>query len=258
MTDRARNEVNEEPNQRQLVDGLIRNATHSTLNQSGLSRALFELMIPNAMKPTLHELRGLVLGVDAVSAVYPWELMRDERPDAEAPLATRIGLVRQLASPHGRCAVRTVNTPRMLALGDTQSHLPILPGARQEAKALAALYRDTASFQVESLIDVSGEQLVLALFDGEYQVIHLAAAWRSQRRSGATRWAGNWGREARLTSAQISKLRHVPELVFLNCCHLGSMQADAQPRWGAAGGQSGHGFHRDGLQGGGGGWLGGG
>lgn len=233
VTDRARNEVNEEPNQRQLVDGLIRNATHSTLNQSGLSRALFELMIPNAMKPTLHELRGLVLGVDAISAVYPWELMRDERSDAEAPpLATRIGLVRQLASPHGRCAVRTVNTPRMLALGDTQSHLPILPGARQEAKALAALYRDTASFQVESLIDVSGEQLVQALFDGEYQVIHLAAHGEASE-DPAQPGGLILGRKARLTSAQISKLRHVPELVFLNCCHLGSMQADAQPRWGA-------------------------
>lgn len=232
VTDRARNEVNEEPNQRQLVDGLIRNATHSTLDQPGLSRALFELMIPNGMKPSLHELRGLVLGVDAVSAVYPWELMRDERPDAEPPLATRIGLVRQLASPHGRCAVRTVNTPRMLALGDTQSHLPTLPGAQQEAETLAALYRDTGSFQVESLIDVSGEQLVLALFDGEYQVIHLAA--HGEASDDPTQPGGLvLGHEARLTSAQISKLRHVPELVFLNCCHLGSMQADARPRWGA-------------------------
>jgi tetratricopeptide (TPR) repeat protein len=35
-----------------------------------------------------------------------------------------------------------------------------------------------------------------------------------------------------LTTAQISKLRRVPEVVFLNCCHLGSMDKDAAPRWG--------------------------
>lgn len=231
VTDRARNEVNEEPNQRQLVDGLIRSATHSTADQPGLSRALFELMIPNGMKSTLHELRGLVLGVDAASAVYPWELMRDDRPGTEAPLATRIGLVRQLASPYGRRAVRTVNTPRMLTLGDTQSHLPTLAGAQQEASELAALYRDSAGFQVSTLIAATGEQLVLELFDGEYQVMHLAA--HGEASNDPARPGGLvLDHDTRLTSAQISKLRHVPELVFLNCCHLGSMQADARPRWG--------------------------
>ena len=78
----------------------------------------------------------------------------------------------------------------------------------------------------------SGEQLLLELFDSEYQVMHLAAHGEA---SDDPKHPGGLvlGPAARLSSAQISKLRHVPELVFLNCCHLGNMQADAQPRWGA-------------------------
>ena len=29
-----------------------------------------------------------------------------------------------------------------------------------------------------------------------------------------------------------SKLRHVPEFVFINCCHLGAMKEEVEPRWG--------------------------
>ena len=45
-----------------------------------------------------------------------------------APLSTRIGMVRQLASPHGRSRVSTVKGTRALVVGDTRSGLAELAG----------------------------------------------------------------------------------------------------------------------------------
>lgn len=230
MTDRARNEVDEEPNQRQAVDGLIRSATTNTQDQPGLSRALFELMVPNGFKEALPDLSGLILGVDAAAAVYPWELMRDEAARFEQPLATRIGVVRQLASPHGRKRVATVKKNRLLVVGDTQSGSSELPGAQQEGRMVASLFQKQG-YKVNPLIRPDGQTVMVNLFDGHYRVIHLAAhgvvTEGDNSRTGMV-----LGLDTILTTAQVSKLRRVPELVFINCCHLGKMDPDALPRWG--------------------------
>lgn len=228
ITSQARNGVDEEPDQRQAVDGLLRAATGSTRDQPGLSRALFELMIPNSLKAAIADLRGLILGVDDKAAVYPWELMRPEA--GGQPLACRVGLIRQLASPHGRNKVRVVRNRRLLVLGDTRSGLVELPGAQREARAVAGLY-EAQAYSCMPLYQADSQDILARLFDGEYQVMHLAAhgqvAEAGAGQTGLVMEAGVY-----LTTAQISKLRRVPELVFINCCHLGSMAGDARPRWG--------------------------
>lgn len=242
LTDRARNEVDDEPDQRQAVDGLIRASTSNAADQPGLSRALFELMVPNGFKEALPDLRGLILGVDAVAAAYPWELMRDEAERYEQPLVTRIGVVRQLASPHGRKGVATVEEPRVLVVGDTQSGFVELPGAQQEGRMVAGLFQERG-YDVNPLIRPDGQTVLVNLFDGHYRIIHLAAhgmlardeqdARDDKPGAEAKRYTGMvLGPNTILTTAQVSKLRRVPELVFINCCHLGSMAADVRPRWG--------------------------
>lgn len=229
VTERARNEVNDEPDQRQAVDGLIRTATGDTADQPGLSRALFELLVPNGFKEALPDLRGLILGVDPVAAVYPWELMRDEADRFETPLVTRIGLVRQLASTHGRPRVPTVRDVSALVVGDTDSGFAALPGAQREGMAVATALRNNG-YRVKYLERPDGQTVMVNLFDEHYRVIHLAAHGNVSETGGQTGMV--LGPDTYLTTAQISKLRWVPELVFINCCHLGNMQADARPRWG--------------------------
>lgn len=232
VSDRARNEVSEEPDQRQAVDGLIRSSTASTADQPGLSRALFELMVPNGFKEALHDVYGLTLSVDANAAVYPWELMRDEAGRFESPLATRTRIVRQLASPHGRSRVPTVDNKRILVVGDTQSGLPELLGAQQEGRATAALYSNRG-YTDNFLQKPDGQSVLVNLFDGEYKIIHLAAHGTVANENDKDSYTGMvLDKDTYLTTAQISKMRHVPELVFINCCHLGSMKGDARPRWG--------------------------
>lgn len=230
VSSRARNAVDDEADQRQAVAGLIRSATTTNRDQPGLSRALFELMVPNGFKAALPDLRGAILAVDAKAAVYPWELMRDEADPDAAPLAARVGLVRQLASPQGRYRVATVEDGALLVVGDTDSGYAALPGAEREGRAVARLFRDRGQ-EVRDLYRPGGQEVFVNLFDARYRFVHLAAhgtvAVDGKGYTGVV-----LGPDTFLTAAQIAKLRHVPEAVFLNCCHLGNMDADARPRWG--------------------------
>ena len=69
------------------------------------------------------------------------------------------------------------------------------------------------------------------LFNGHYRFVHLAGhGIVNDKKTGCTGMV--LGPETYLTSAQVSKLRRVPEFVFINCCHLGSMKEEAEPPWG--------------------------
>lgn len=230
ITDRARNEVAAEANQRQAVDGLIASITRATQDQPGLSRAVFELMVPNGMKEAVAEVRTLMMSVDPAAAAYPWELMRDsDRPD-EKPLAARVELVRQLASTRGRGRVPTVTEKRAFIVGDTQSGMIELPHAQEEARIVAGVF-SAQRYEINDLYRANAQQVFDALFYGRYRFMHLAGhGVVHDKETGLTGMV--LGPKTYLTSAQIDKLRHVPEFVFINCCHLGAMKADAQPRWG--------------------------
>ena len=233
FTDRARNVVSEEPNQRQAVDGLLRSATNSTMDQPGLSRALFELLVPNGMKEAVPELSGLMLGVDIPAAAYPWELMREADDSAEKPLAARVGLVRQLASPHGRERVPTISDARIFIVGDTDSGFIELPGAQEEAKGVAADFKRAGYEHNENFLRPTAQEVFDSLFNGRYKFMHFAGHGVVDWHVGDETYTGMvLGENTFLTPAQISKLRWVPEFVFINCCHLGSMGPDAKPRWG--------------------------
>lgn len=230
VTDRARAEVDDQPDQRQAVDGLLQDATASTQDQPGLSRALFELMIPNGFKAALADVRGVILAVDEQAAVYPWELMRDKPDDVAKPLATQIGLVRQLATPHGRGRVRTVEDERLLVVADTDSGHAPLPGARREGEAVARLFQ-SRGYGVNLLRRPTGQAVFTNLFDGHYRVIHIAAHGVVAKEAGGPTGIVLGGNHF-LVPAQIAQLPRVPEVVFINCCHQGSMALDAGPRCG--------------------------
>ena len=230
VTDRARNVVSAEPSQRQAVDGLIRSVTGTTREQPGLSRALFELLVPNGIKEMVSDLRTLTLSVDPEAAAYPWELMHDNDHLEEPPLATRVELIRQLASIHGRDRMATVQNNQVFIVGDTQSGLIELPGAQAEARTVADCFA-RENYEINDLYRASPVEVFETLFNGNYRFIHLAGhGVVNDKQTGMTGMV--LGPNTYLTSAQISKLRSVPEFIFINCCHLGSMAPEAEPRWG--------------------------
>ncbi len=230
ITDRARNEVAVEADQRQAVDGLIASITDSTRDQPGLSRALFELIVPNGMKEAIAQVRTLMMSVDAEAAAYPWELMRDSDETENGPLATRVELIRQLASSQGRGRVPTVGDKRLFVVGDTQSGLVELPGAQEEARVVAGVFKRN-EFEVIDRYQANPQEVFHALFCAQYRFMHLAGhGVVNDEKTGLTGMV--LGPKTYLTAAQVNQLRHVPEFVFINCCHLGDTKDEAQPRWG--------------------------
>ncbi|MDN2712147.1 CHAT domain-containing protein [Janthinobacterium sp. SUN118] len=229
LTDRAHNSVDEEPNQRQAVDGLIMDATDNTTDQPGLSRALYELMLPNGLKAAIPEMRGLILAVDQSAAIYPWELMRDEAGSEESPLSTRIGMVRQLASLREQPPAISPPSNSVLVIGDTDSGLPELPAAQAEAQDVARMF-GAYGYQVRELLRPQAQRVLVHLFDERYFAIHLAGHGEVAG-PGIAHTGLVLGPKTRLTAAQVSKLKRVPQFVFVNCCHLGDMRPDAIAPW---------------------------
>ena len=95
---------------------------------------------------------------------------------------------------------------------------PPLPGAEAEADAVAAV------FGAEPLIGSPATQLINALHQRPWRIVHIAGHGeiRADGSSGVVLSNG-----ARLGADEIAALRVVPELVFVNCCHLGRLDGAA-------------------------------
>jgi CHAT domain/Lecithin:cholesterol acyltransferase len=238
VTRRARNEVRLLTTQRTLVDGFIRQAIQTTQHEEQLARTLFELLLPNEFKDASLDEDNVVLMVDDESAAYPWELLEDplegRRPDDRQPFSCRRGVLRQLESLEFRENVQPSTSMEALVVGDPVSPFVELKGAQQEARAVARALDVSGQFRVTHLDRPNGTQVLNALFDRPYRVLHLAGHGVYQyapvpdakdRVTGMVIGDGMF-----LTPHEVAQMRRVPELVFINCCHLGRIAGEAPER----------------------------
>jgi hypothetical protein len=258
LTDRARAESTLQATQRALVAQFVARQITTTASDDRLAVTLFELMVPNRLKEHAPEGRDLVLLLDGEAASYPWELMQDggaapdanggERPDPfRLRLALRAGLIRQLQTEAFRETVTNATGTGALVVGDPQSDPAIFPelvGAQREASAVAKALSD-GGFDVVPLFQPrpEGHAIVGALFARPYRVLHLAGHGvfdyavpltpEEKRRVAAgesidpRRVSGMvLGVNVFLTAVEIAQMRQVPEVVFVNCCHLGRATGD--------------------------------
>lgn len=219
LTDRARADASTQGTQRQLVDQMVSRAIDQTRYDAKLSSSLFELLIPNALKDHAEHAQ---LIVDRDSAQYPWELLT-ERSQPDRPLATRIGILRQFKSDDGRQQPQSSRGNEALVVGDTSnSGLVKLEGAQAEAMRVAELLRG-GRYNVAELIEKDGQTIINELFAREYRILHIAAHGDfdpdDPNKSGVVLDNGLF-----LTSKELTNLRTVPDLVFINCCHLGKVE----------------------------------
>lgn len=239
LTDLARVEVMLQPTQRDLVDRFLDEAVTTTANDPQVASTLFELLVPNRLKEAAPDQRDLVLVVDRGAARYPWELLQDRTDPEHMPLAVRAGLVRQLHADRFREQERRATGTHALVVGEpTTTRYPPLPAARDEARSVA----DTLSrngFAVTRAIEKGAMEIMNALYANDYRILHLAGhgvyeyegpdskaacgepAGTPQRVTGMV-----LGDDVFLTPAEINQMRTVPELVFINCCFLGRIEAD--------------------------------
>ena len=219
--------------QREPIDDFIREAIGSSAYNRGISRSLFELLLPNDFKDGSLSEDNVVLLLDAESARYPWELLEDplsNRGQSE-PFISNHGLLRQLVEPADNAPPST--SSEVLVVGDPLSSFVELKGAQDEARVTARAFEMLGRYTVNHLDRPRGREVLAALFDRAYRVIHLAGHGVYNYRSDPTKEPMTGmviGDGMYLSPYEIAQLRRVPELVFINCCHLGREDADPQAR----------------------------
>ncbi len=246
-TDKARVERKLVATQVELIRDLIRRPTSSSRVDPAIGVTLHELLLPEVLKGLSQGQQRLAFQLNDRAAEFPWELLVDRGNDSDTqsgqtqtPLAVRTGLVRQLVTDDFREHVLRCDRPSALVIADPASSatLPPLPGARAEAREVRLALRsrgyDVASvgrFEVGDVQSTDPIELLSHLMGRGYQVVHLAGHGthdpKNSKRSGLV--IGVQGDEdgkpsfLLLTPAEIRQLREVPNLVFINACHLARM-----------------------------------
>ena len=258
-TKRARTEVRAQSTQGKLLRELVKRASTEANQDPRLGRTLFQLLVPLEVEPFLAGTSRMLLELDDRTASIPWELLdtsaQDQTQTDDRPWAIRTKLLRKLRQETFRQQVQDAQADdAVLVIGepkvDTLTYAP-LPGAKAEAAAVAAAFSGPGglgSDQVNALIDNNDATSVInALFERRYRIVHVAGHGEPIERDEKT------GQVIRLGGVvlsdgtflgpnEIRSMRTVPELVFVNCCHLAKRDASqtlrifnrAEFAWGVA------------------------
>ena len=245
-TRRARNEVRLLPTQRALVDRFVEEAIRTPHDNRSVSRTLFEMLLPNELKEQAPDQDDIVLLLDEEAARYPWELIEDPGGSGRNPFVIEHGVLRQLETLQFRESVRSVVERNALVIGDPVSPFVELKGAQAEADAVSRSLEANGRFHVDARKRPDGDEVIQALCAMPYRVLHLAGHGvykylpasqylecgqdaglpkRNQTQTMKPVTGMVIGDGIFLTPAEIRQMRQVPELVFINCCHLGHIEA---------------------------------
>lgn len=242
LSQRARAEAEMLQSQPGLIETLVSQSIHRPHYDHGLSRTLFQLMVPLDFKATARQTDALALLLDPWTANLPWELLCAD----DKPLVLSTAMVRQFVSTQWRRRVRASTDKQAYVIGNPSTQgfgraftLPgqavrsdpqPLPGAQDEALAVAACLR-SAGYQVIEAIgaDQRALDVINRLFQRAYRVLHIAAHGEFEivAADGRARTGVLLSDGLMLTAAEVGQMEVVPDFVFLNCCHLGTLDDGA-------------------------------
>jgi tetratricopeptide (TPR) repeat protein len=239
--------------QRSNIDHFVIQAVNNPNWDQHMAAAMYELMIPNRLKSFSRDTSDVVLVVDQESARYPWELIHDRRAGYERPMVTEIGMIRQLTTFTFREQVKDVRNRNILVVGDpknTPDEFAPLPGAEREARLVTDTLNRHGFNVTEEICEDSGP-IMTSLMSNDFRILHLAGhgVYRYQRHDRQQRdkvpkkpvaetvtdseehdliTGMVLGDGVFLTAVEIGQMMEVPELVFINCCHLGIIGDSAE------------------------------
>ena len=221
LTDRARLEQEVAVGQRALIQQLLATATGKPENDVELSAALYQLVVPPQVKDRLSRGGDLLFMVDRAGAVYPYELMAERTSEGPRPLASSRGILRQFETEQYRVLPEMARANQIFIVGNPKTILwDDLPGALSEADEVEKVAR-THDLEIVRAPREDGERTIVQLMTRECRILHFAAHGQfdpDPMKSGVV-----VGDRLFITPAEVAQLTLVPELVFLNCCYLGTM-----------------------------------
>ena len=230
-TRRARSEVRGQRAQSRLLTELVSTASNDQNRDQQIGRTLFNLLVPVELEPYLAGSGEMQIELDPQTAKIPWELLdtKSESND-ELPWAIRVKLLRKLRIAEFRERVADATAEdSALVIGEPECppEYPRLFGARSEALAVRGCLTGDGGLDVTDLISAEPSQagasaraVVNALFEKPWRIVHIAGhglPGASGAPGGVVLSNGTF-----LGPAEFRNMRTVPELVFINCCHLGS------------------------------------
>ena len=223
----AREEQRDLFTSREIIQELIDDMSGNNQWTPQLAKTIFELLVPNDFKEQLKKQANINWIVDKDTASYPWELLQDSTHNAR-PLCVNAGMVRQLATEHYRVKIKSVakNSALIIADPDLKGFVNQLQGALEEGELVAGIF-EKAEFNAKKISRGSAAEIIQVLFSDEYKIIHLAGhgVFNEDPAKGSGMVIGN---NVFLSTREISQMSSVPELVFVNCCHLGKTDGAAE------------------------------
>ncbi|HEX4234392.1 MAG TPA: CHAT domain-containing protein [Caldimonas sp.] len=233
-TKRARTEVRAQQTQATLVRELVAKASNDANRDPQIGRTLFDLLVPAEMEPFLGGTSEMVIELETGTASLPWEVLDTLSSDLTGgdprPWAIRSKLLRKLRTSEFRAQVTDATADgNILVVGEPlvdETIYPPLPGARAEAIAVATRLTtgpagvDAARVRALTSGNDDARDIINALFERPYRVIHVAGHGAPGADGGVVLSGGTY-----LGAAEVNAMRVVPELVFLNCCHLAALDA---------------------------------
>jgi CHAT domain-containing protein/pimeloyl-ACP methyl ester carboxylesterase len=231
---RARAETTVQQSQPGLVESLVAQQLHVRSYQSDFSRTLFQLLVPHEFKDAARQLDRVVMVLDGYTANLPWELMLAD----EKPLAVKMAIVRQFSSTRFRAQVRQAVERRAYVIGNPsyKGYAAVFPKAGKEPDSLPAAENEAltvvevlAQYGYDMAMAIGQEQkamdVITRLYKNPYRVLHIAAhgVFEEKHIDGSARSGVVLSDGLLITAAEIGAMEIVPELVFLNCCHLGKV-----------------------------------
>lgn len=208
------------------IDHLIARLAKNSSWDTRLSKALFEMLLPNAFKNSFRNQNSVVLKLDKVVANVPWEMLHDTKA-SEIPAAVSSGLIRQLITDNRR---RTnfvgLNNKRVLVIGDpiyNDPGLPSLPAAKAEAIWVANKLNG-AKYEVNTLINANSDDILLELYNEPSKILHFSGHGLYDLENDQVGIAIGDG--LTIDPSRIKQMGYVPEFVFINCCFSGTLDAE--------------------------------
>jgi CHAT domain-containing protein len=191
------------------------------------AKAIFELLIPNDFKEQLKRHGNINWILDHYTAGYPWELLQDEVADAR-PLCVVSGMIRQLSTQNYRQVIKSApkNNALVIADPDLKGFASQLPGALKEGQKVAEML-SARGFDVTSSFKGNSAEIIEKMFCNDYRIIHLSGHgifnYDETKSSGMV-----IGKDVYISTREINQMSTVPELVFVNCCHIGKISGAAE------------------------------
>jgi len=253
-TKRARSEVRAQKTQRNLLLSLVTGASSDLNADPQIGRTLFQLLVPIEMEAYLSGTTDLQIELDSGTAGIPWELLdTDIQGRRESrPWAIRVKLLRKLRMNDFRPRVIDADADSsVLIIGEPEcpGNYPRLFGARAEARAVAACLMASnvlGGEKVRALISPDdpdkfgpdARTVINALMERDWRIVHISGhgdppemlgpepakdddpPQRLGNPRGVVLSDGSY-----LGPREIHNVRRVPELVFVNCCHLAARDA---------------------------------